>query len=261
MDYALISGVVRNLHIAKGYEDLYFTDHDKNLIGMASIAAAAIGNGTSSTIFASSNGGAEVDMEYFTCFVEKIPVTGRFHKVGFKDGETIDFAVTMNDGLGEAHGARNPIQRIIWTLPYRTRGHVAQKRHDISSSISISFISAALFAIFSFYAESGTLAECWQSVLKFSSISFAIVLTVCFLSRRPFYNFSFEATKIFDTLGFSHPSNVDLPKYHSQADKEYYQEIGKPRPWEDVPWRYRYRSVACSSSLPHLRDTSQENNN
>jgi hypothetical protein len=254
MDYDLVSGIVRNLHITKGYEDLSFIVQDRNLIGLASIAVAAIENGTSSTILTSSSHGAEVDMEYFTCFSGEIPITGRFHKVGFKDGETIDFAVTMNDGVGEVHGARNSAQRIIWTLPYKARGHIAQKRHDIWSSITTSLISANLFGLFSFYQETGTLEECWKGVLEFTLIAFGIVLIVCFLSRRPFYKFSFDATKIFEIFDFNSPSTVDLPKHHSQADKEYYIEIGKPRTWEDVPWKYRYSSTACTFSPSHVRD-------
>jgi hypothetical protein len=248
MDHVLVSGVVSKLHITKGYEDLAFTARDKNLIGIAAVAAAATGNATSSTILASSSNGAEVDMEFFTCFVGELPVKGRFHRVDFKDGETIDFVVTVYRGIGEVQGARNPSQQFIWTLPYQTRGHIAQKKSDILSSINISAICAALFSLLTFYRETRPLVESWPNIRDAAIIAFSTTLFVNFMSRRPFYKFSFEATKVFSAFGFTDPARLNLPKYHIRADKEYCKETGEPRSW-DKPWRYRYQAAAASERV------------
>jgi len=245
MDYFLVSGIVHELHVTKGYEDVAFTDRSKNLIGAASIAAAAIGSSTSSTILASSSNGAEVQMEFFTCRVNDALLSGRFYKVDFREGENIDFVVTSGYRFSEVHGARNPEQCLIWSIPYRTRGNIAQKKHDIFSSLTVSAVASILFAIFSYYLESLPLAECWKNIARFSALSFSIVLIVNFLSRWPFYKFSYEATKIFEAFGFEDPSMVDLPKNHDRADKKYYKRTGEPRPWLVVPLRYRYEASAC----------------
>jgi hypothetical protein len=246
MEYVLVSGLVRNLRITKGYEDLAFTARDKSLIGLASIAAASTGNATSSTILANSSSGAEADMEFFTCFVDELPVKGRFHRIGFNEGETIDFVVTMKDGVGEVHGARNPSQRFIWTLPYQTRGHVAQKKSDILSSISVSVTCAILSAIIAIYQELGPIGESLPTILEFGSIAFGITLFINFMARRPFYRFSFEATKVFRAFGFIDPERLNLPQRHSRADKDYCKETGEPRSW-DKPWRYRYEANIAST--------------
>lgn len=258
MEYEIISGIVENLHITKGYEDLAFTEKDKNIIGMAAIAAAATGNSTSSTILSSSSGGAEVDMEFFTCSVAGRLLKGRFHKVGFKSGETIDFVVSVKDGIGEVHGARDQTQRYIWTLPYRTRGHIAQKESDIRSSLAISSVVAGGGTIALFYDSTLPLERLLVEILWLTLPVFTLTLFINFMVRRRFYRFSYEATKIFEIFGFRNPALMDLPKCHSKADKEYYQEIGKPRPWDDVPWRYRYRLSTFASSLTNISGTSQK---
>jgi hypothetical protein len=244
MEYVLISGIVTELNITKGYEDLAFTGRSKNLVGMASIAAAVMGNGTSSTILASSSNGAEVQMEFFTCRVNNLRLFGRFYKVEFRDGENIDFVVTKNGDLNEVHSARNPIERLIWSTPYRTRGHRAQKKHDISSSLKISAVSSLLFSVLMYSQQSRPWAECWRTVLYFSPVSFSIILIVNCLSRWPFYKFSYEATKVFKAFGFADPPMVNLEKNHGLAEKEYYEQIGAPRPWRVIPLRYRYMKNA-----------------
>lgn len=245
MSYFLLSGTVQDLHVTKGIEDLSFSSQGKKFVGIASIAAAATGNSTSSTILASASNGADVSMEFFTCRINNSILSGRFYKVDFKNGDSIDFVTTEKDGINEVHCARNPIQRLIWCIPYRTRGHSAQKKHDVFSSLKISGLSSLAFALFSYYQESLPLVDCWKIVLGFSSLSFFIVLIVNFLSRWPFYKFSYEATSIFKTLGFKDPSMVDLPKNHDSAEKEFYKQIGEHPPWQAEPWKYRYKATAC----------------
>lgn len=153
----------------------------------------------------------------------------------------MEFVVTKQYRLHAVHGARNPAKNLIWSVPYHTRGHLAQRKHDILSSINISIIWSAAFAIASYFFVPVTLSEHWESFLTFWPISFAAVLLVNALSRWPFYKYSYEATKIFEAFGFEKPSMIDLPKSHDKADKEYYKSVGKPRPWQIMPWRYRYK--------------------
>lgn len=245
MNYLLLSGTVKELNITKGFDDLSFPSQGKKFAGLASIAAAATGNITSSTILANSSNGADVSMEFFTCRVDKLILSGRFYKVDFKDGDNIEFVVVKKDEVNEVYCARNPTQRLVWCIPYRMRGHIAQKKHDIFSSLTISAFSSLAFALFSYYQESRPLADCWRTVLGFSFLSFFIILIVNFLSRWPFYKFSYEATSIFKTLCFKDPSMVDLPKNHDSAEKEFYEQIGEHRPWQVEPWKYRYKANSC----------------
>jgi hypothetical protein len=251
MEYALVSGIVSNLHITKGYEDLAFTARDKSVVGLAAIAAASTGNSASSAILANSSAGAEVDMEFFTCFVDELPVKGRFHRVDFKEGEKIEFVISMKKGVGEVCGARDPVQRFIWTLPYQTRGHIAQKKSDILSSLTISGICSILFSILTFYDNMDQLTEEWPYMLNVTLLTFLITVFVNFMARRPFYKFSFEATHVFSTFGFEDPGMLNLPKRHIRADKTYCKETGEPRSW-DKPWRYRYESTLVGKKTDPL---------
>lgn len=239
MGQILLSGVIRDLAITRGYEDLAFTAGNRSLIGLAAIAAAATGNSTSAAILSSSIGGAEVDMEFFTCFVGETALKGRFYKVDFQNGDLIEFVVSMEQGVGRVHGARNPSQRFIWTLPYQTRGHIAQMRSDILSSVIVSSVCAFIAAIIAIYQERTSLAGSRPVVLEFATMAFFIVLIVNFLSRWPFFKFSFEATEVFRAFGYEDPARVDLPKQDSRADKAYCNATGEPRPLVK-PWKYRY---------------------
>lgn len=239
-EYIYISGVINNLCKSKIYEDLAQNKGKKSLTGTTSIAAAIMGDSTSSTILASTTRGAEIDMEYFTCFVGETKIHGRFHRIGFTDGDSIDFIIRLNNGIGKVYSARNPIERVIWTLPYQTRGHVAQKINDILSSFIVSLTGGLLIGCFSLYQESRPLKECWEIVFQLSLMAFFMTLVVNVLVRRPFFHLAVEATKIFELYGFKEPARLDFPKQHRSADKEYYKEVGKDRPWEEIPWQYRY---------------------
>lgn len=248
MEHVLVSGVVQELTITKGYEDLAFTDQGKSLVGLAAVVAASTGNMASSAILSNSSGGAEVNMEFFVCTINNLPLRGRFHKVDFSNGDHIEFVVTISDGIGSVHGARDPKQRFIWTVPYQTRGNVAQKASDISSSLTISAICAVLCSVLIFYNTPPTIYNSWSQIGNMTAIFFLAILAVNFLSRRPFYKFSFEATKVFAAFGYDDPARVNLPKQHSQADKAYCKETGEPRSW-DKPWRYRYQEIPLNKEM------------
>ena len=256
MQLIILSGVIRDLVIARGYEELAFTAGNRSLVGLAAIVAASTGNNTNATILSNSSSGAEVDMEYFTCFVGETPLKGRFHKVDFQNGDLIEFVVSMERGVAEVHGARDPSHQFIWTLPYQTRGHIAQKRSDILSSIIVSSICACIAVIIAIYQERSSLPGSRPVVLEFATMAFFIVLIVNFLSRWPFFKYSFEATEVFRAFGYEDPARVDLPKQDGRADKAYCSEKGEPRPLVK-PWRYRYEPVNAGVVADNKIDEQQ----
>jgi hypothetical protein len=126
-------------------------------------------------------------------------------------------------------------------LPYHTRGSIAQRSSDIIRSVVISLCGSVGFVIL--MAWKFDLSEMGGEVyFNEIIISFVILLILNILVRRHFYEFSYEADKIFEAFGFSDPENVNLPKSHRSADIDYAKKTGSQRS-QSVPWQFRYRSA------------------
>lgn len=242
MSFVTVSGIVRNLHITNGYEDLMIAKPNKDLVGLAAVYAASTGNNASASILSSSANGAKIEMEFFTCEVQEIQLKGKFYRVEFKEGESIDFVVTLKHGSREVQCARDVRQRLIWTLPYRNRGHIAQKRSDIIHNIAISSLSSALSTAVILHNNTLPFDKKIIEIAWLSIPVFLLSVFINYMTRKPFYKFSYDATEIFRTFKFNNPANVNLPKFNKKAQKEYAEEFGKNY-LNEVPWKYRYRKI------------------
>jgi hypothetical protein len=219
VDYQLVRGRVRDLRITKGRQDMSPFAHARGVAATLGVISTVMEDPAGQAEQASSRSNTEVNMEFFTCYVGKEALAGQFLHVGFIEGEEMEFVVVEENGICQVRGACSISQRLIWTLPYRTRGDAAQKWHDSMQSILISAIFSLLFTAF----------VCRDLRLKY-------------IVRRSFYDFSFEATKIFDVFGFCDPEHVNLPKGHKNADIEYCKEKGLPRS-PHRPFEFRYRAA------------------
>lgn len=235
----LETGIVKDLKVAKGYEDLVFTQNDKNLAGGGAIGAIAIGQLFNSLTLSSSSMGAEIDMEFFTCSVNDIPLAGRFHKVEFKEGEIVEFVLEGKAEAALVRAARSPGQRVIWMLPYQSRGHIAQKSNDIKWTLIISIITVFFIALSEFYFFPIRAHRREHGGVIFFLIMFFAFIFINFMVRRRFYSFSIQCTEVLKTFGFINPSEVDLNSLHKQAQKKLYKGTGK-LPSLMQPWSFRY---------------------
>lgn len=243
MGFFLVSGVIRDLIISKGYENILFSQDELGLLGLGAIGAAAIGEGLGSKILAGSGSDAQIEMEFFTCFVGDDFLQGRFYNVEFKNGEFIHFVVEKYFGKNNVVAARDSVSRLVWTMPYRTKGHIAQRISNIkgvllsSLSVAVTSFIAALFCndqgdeITSLY---------WSSAWIVALFGFLSTLIIGFRVCRRVYRNSVNATNTFELLNFAEPQNVDLPKNHRRAEKIYEAESGEEVAWSPNPLRFRY---------------------
>lgn len=210
MTYFLISGIVRELQISEKHEDISGFSQARNGLAAAGIVAAALDSPTNSIILSNSRNDAAIRMQFFTCCVGEYRVKGRFYKIGFQEGDDIEFVVQRADELYEVYGACDPARKLIWTLPYRTRGHEAQKYNDMLKSLTYSVCFGFFFTIawtWQYFGVviNGVRVECF-------SLAFIMMFALNSLVRRHFYDYSYQATAIFDAFGFEDPSNVNLQK-------------------------------------------------
>ena len=239
MNLELIRGRVTNLVVTKGSTDPVFEKMNKGVAGIGAIAAAATGQLLSSTALANASQGAEIDVEYFSCVVNDLRLFGHFYRVEFKDGDEMEFVFERYLGRGSVQGARSPVDRLIWTLPYQTRGVVAQLRHyskwRLIGSAGISVVFTGLF-IFSRPSDLDLPIWVYGIIFILGTLN---LLMVSFLVTRRFRKFALNATKVFEAFGYEDSASIDLPSLNREAERKWSQEK-KSSPQGFQPWRFRY---------------------
>ncbi len=234
----LIKGTVSELQITKGYEDFVFSSAGKSAVGAAAIGAAAMGQIFNSTALATSSGGAEISMEYFTCLLDGQRVTGKFYKVGFKNNEEIEMIVQPGGEVVAVLAARSPTQRLIWMLPYYERGEVAHRRNHRKWTWITSTAGCVLPFGFWIMME-GEGAGPWWFLPTEMLGTFVICFAVNVFARSFFTHYGYATTPILEALGFDDPVETDLYKIDRAAQKKIQQATGKIAPLTES-WTFRY---------------------
>ncbi len=238
-NFELINGIVESLKISQKYEDFVFTETDKNIAGATAIGAAAVGLLFNSAALASASGGAEIDVECFTCSVNNTLLVGRFHKVEFKEGEKIEFLTQSSSHGAVVYAARNPKERMLWMQPYQMRGHVAQKKNDWKWTAILSLLVSIFFTLVMWLYLPFTGKEPNWIFPVFFLGSGLMVAIVNIWVRSRFTHFALKATEVIRALGYKNPESVDLPALSKIAEKRIQTQTGK-LPSVLSPWSFWY---------------------
>ena len=234
-----ISGVVENLRIEKGYQDLIFNKTDSQVAGVAAVGAAALGQAASATVLGNASAGAEVSMDFFACTVNGMSLRGAFHKVEFVNGDHIEFVIEPEGDFFIVHAARSPAARMLWMSQHQIRDINAQKACDIRWSVMYPLLSVLLMIAVQFFMtdQLGNRPLTVELTLYAMMFSMTFVITVWIRSR--FRGFAYQATEVLRALGYENPEDVDLNRVHKQAQKALAAATGKLPPLVSA-WSYRY---------------------
>jgi hypothetical protein len=234
-----ISGVVENLRIEKGYQDLIFTKTDSQVAGIAAIGAAALGQAASATVLSNASAGAEVSMDFFACTVDGMPLRGAFHKVEFVNGDQIEFVIEPEGDFFTVHAARSPAARMLWMSQHQIRGINAQKACDLRWSVMYPTLAVIGIAICEFFRDENFGKYPFSAELMFYSLVFFSTLAITVWIRMRFRGFAHQATEVLRAFGYEDPEDVDLNRVHKQAQKALAASSGTLPPLVE-PWSYRY---------------------
>lgn len=215
MSYTTISGIVTNLQVSRQFDDLILSGANKSALQTLAVGAACAGELLSAAMLSGGAGAADVEMDYFTCHVGDSEIFGKLMKVGFANGEVIEFVVERRQGKSFAVAARSPGRRITWMPPYTSRGNEAQLRHDIRWSILWS-IGGVVFAALVDYFLIGPLRN--APLYYFACLyggTFIATLWVNVSMRVKVYPHSRVATEILATFGYENPAAVDMNQIHN----------------------------------------------
>jgi hypothetical protein len=252
----IISGTVSSLEVAGCYENLLFNESQANMLGVGAAAAAFIGDGLSAATLASANSDAEIKMEFFTCVVGSTAVEGRFYKVEFDNGQYMDFAVETQSGRFTVCGARDPIRRLVWMLPHKSKGHLAQRRSNLIGILIISMAAAIIFFWLGYFVGHEDRQFRLSRAKVMSVISFLMMLIISFRVCKKVFRHSIDTTRVFEAFGFIDPPNVNLPRGNSKAEKRYAAQTGE-RAVFFKHCRYRYDECDLVESGKNLQDVSR----
>lgn len=245
--FYLATGQVSELKISRNYENILFTSGQSHSLEIGGVVSEAFGEALGSTVLSSSSAGAELEMDFFSCSVYGEIISGRFYKVEFKDGQHIDFAVKVESGQRDVQAARDPLRRLVWTLPYRTKGHLAQRESNFVGSFATSICFAMVLSVAIIFAdhEPGYLP---LEVAGYGAfLGFFLMLIVSYRVCRKVFRTSWQATEAFKVLGFADPANLDLPRGHRKAERRYAAETGESEA-EDRPWCFRHNASDMENS-------------
>lgn len=234
-----ISGVVENLRIEKGYQDLIFNKTDSQVAGVAAIGAAAIGQAASATVLGNASAGAEVSMDFFACTVNGMSLRGAFHKVEFVNGDHIEFVIEREADLFIVHAARSPAARMLWMPQHQIRGINAQIACDIRWSLMFPSLAVLMMITMQFFGREDFGKRPLSDELMLYSMVFSVTFVITVWIRMRFRGFAREATEVLRAFGYENPEHVDLGRLHKQAEKAVAAATGVLPPLVE-PWSYRY---------------------
>ena len=239
MDLYLVSGIVRDLVISNSSRYVLCSVQEILLIEHAPSNPFPTKENAGFT-FVNDGDSDQEPPGCFGCTVGSETVTGWFDKVEFLNGQYIDFVVREDYRGKFTLAARDPVRRLYWTAAFQTRGHIAARRARVTQALKVSAWVTTACLVVSFFSGWDSEPSMLMMKVYVAVAWFALTFMFCWLtSRRPDCGM-YEATKVFEILGFADPSNVNLPKNHRRAEKRYAIESGKAcERWGGI-MRFRY---------------------
>lgn len=238
-DLKKVSGLVQNLRIEKGYQDLIFSKTDGQVAGLAAVGAVAMEQVASSAILSTASAGNEIGMDFFSCTIDGAELRGAFHQVEFHDGDYIEFVVDPAEKFSAVHAARNPGTRILWMQPHQVRGHTAQKLCDMRWSLLYPLLAVVLVGISEFFIDKDYGTHGFSAELFFYALVFGVTFVITVMIRLRFKGFARQATEVMRAFGYENPEKVDLWQLHKKAQRALAASTNTLPPLVK-PWSYRY---------------------
>lgn len=254
--HKLISGPVKDLTMHAGEEE-FIRSTRQRAAGMVTatglvidgMAGAAAGSG----LAVSSSGDS---IELFTCKLGDQTVQGRFSKVTFKNGDSLDMVISpQRNSFPMVLAARRKSDQLLWMSPHCSRG-LAAHRTFAWRLFGWLLLGMPLF----FFSPFLMWLLFTDAAVDIGSIEFGGGICIAMgLIASPYYAIRFyrqwlpiaqQAESILAALGYPDPSRVDLPREHKRYCKS--KGIGWPynvnNGVDAGPWTYHYLEVQSSEA-------------
>lgn len=230
--------------------DLYIENDEENFLSSAAVEMAASGTaiglaaaglaGAATNSLVAASGGMD-SIQAFTGVVNGKRISGRFSKIGFKDGDFIECAVdAQDDGSYAVYAVRRPADQTLWMFPHCSRGSKKHWKYARKMCLILALIAATslLLVLMPHYG-----IALWANEKSYHAVTvftiMGVVMGFYFSLKTAFQWAPFVsiAESIFSVFGYPDPAQVDMP----EQDRSFRKKHADADTTEDsAPWVFRY---------------------
>lgn len=237
MSLDIIRGKIEKLKITRLEADFVFTDVDRAGIGGTAILAGLTGLGGAAIGLASSETREAADATEFDIGVQHI--SGWLWRCPFNEGDEVEVVGEYIGDNFETYAVTRPCDRLIALHPHCMRGTNAHKQNGIKQWRDDCIYKSSFFFLFLIVVDFFT--EDYSISLDFIIFVGALILIsfplfFAYLNWRltsRWMKFARLCDRIFESLGWENPKEVDLPA-RSKAQRK------KGETWEMGAFYHRY---------------------
>ncbi|WP_156183927.1 putative type VI secretion system effector [Chromobacterium sp. LK1] len=218
MQPSKISGKISRYKKTREMANFFFTDRDRNIMGLSAIAGALAGAAGIAASTARDASNLREQADYIEMEINGLPAKGWVWYSPFQDGDIVDVIGTPRKNHFEIVAIARPKDRIIALYPHCSRGKKAHVNAVVKwSLISISFLVGILvpfvFAVVDLINGKHVFSTLADSSYLYVALTMYILLgAYAFIYGRKFMMYAHAATQIFTALNLSEPDKIDLPK-------------------------------------------------
>jgi len=209
-----LTGTIANYMVTRAEASFVFTDSDRNAMGVIAIASAIAGLSGPAVATAANANATEEDADYVEFDLDGKAVKGWVWRSPFREGDKVEVAAEWRGDHYETAGIARPEDRTIALYPHCSRG----RTQHLKNAIKWWLISATLLNLCTFLIALPTFGihdylNVMREILVYVAATLYLFFGVMTFSlTRKWMPFVRLAEKVFTTLGWPSPGNVDLVK-------------------------------------------------
>lgn len=183
------------------------------------IAAALAGQSGATLATASNSSSTEEEADYVQFMLGDTPVKGWVWHSPFKNGDHVEVVGNWAGDHFECFGIARPADRIIALYPHCSRGSRRHIKHAFAlwlwvGVFGMNFVLGLLSLVamgVNGVMEFGFFVSCLAMSLFFAAMAVSL--------GKKWMPFARTAEKVFETLGWKNPGDIDLPESSSEQRK------------------------------------------
>jgi hypothetical protein len=210
-----LTGVIQNLKVKKEEASFVFTEADHAKMGAIAIAASLAGLGGQATGMVAGASAMEEQADYLQFDLDGTPVKGWVWRNPFRNGDAVEVAAEKRENHFECFAVAGSKDQVIALYPHCSRGNIAHYMNAVwwwffGWGGSLLLIMGLLLLI-TLPMGIGVLEYLDSAKFAFPVVWLFLAFVTWQLSLKwlPFVRL---AERVFRTLEFPDPSNVDLVK-------------------------------------------------
>ncbi|KMN32163.1 hypothetical protein VI26_17160 [Chromobacterium sp. LK1] len=213
-----LSGKISHYKRTREMANFFFTDRDRNIMGLSAIAGALAGAAGMAASTARDATNLREQADYVEMMINGQPAKGWVWFSPFQDGDEVELIGTQQDGYFEIIAIARPKDRVVALYPHCSRGKKAHIKNIIKwwlGSMTIYMFLIFPLLIMLFYLISGEKDSYFFLDINYLYICAGMYIlsgAFSFINGKKFMMFVHAATQVFITLDLQNPDEVNLPK-------------------------------------------------